>query len=359
MRIVLLGDIVDLLKSPAWAEEDLRPWDNLTERHGDFLVRLVNQIVAANSGFFECFSALRERFDNVEVTYVFGNHDRLLGETVGRRACGEIERALGPMDYARTLVDADHMVLAKHGHEWDQENLQSPTGIVTGDVVVVELVVGLPLAVASRLGLDPRTGELNHLADLDAVLPQSNQTRSRWLAHNLVKLLQTHPTLSKRAVIGALQECAEKFIATVGRGWWAECLSTMVDGFERPNLVFSSLLPRSSSDSAFDCLMAREYLDSAAEVVVEDDHECRYLVCGHTHEAAVIPIGRPIESNHDWLYLNTGTWKRHHALSPIEESFAIGHFSEVAEYCSLVLYRADEVSASHPLYQLNRGIYGR
>src|SRR5438046_176383 len=60
--LVLLGDIFEIIKSPRWLEDDVRPWDSVTEVHRKTVTNIYMSIVRANEPFFKWLETLPERF---------------------------------------------------------------------------------------------------------------------------------------------------------------------------------------------------------------------------------------------------------------------------------------------------------
>ena len=83
LKIVLLGDIFDLLRTEEWFEEDVkdRPWGENTDKMRNRAMAILSKIEEKNSDTFKLFEphAIRKLFGNikVETVYIPGNHDRL------------------------------------------------------------------------------------------------------------------------------------------------------------------------------------------------------------------------------------------------------------------------------------------
>lgn len=229
LRLLLLGDIPDLIRSQQWyleAPED-RPWgsnglaDIPTPRPGsrteqrclDILGRFPadgrrdsvpeNTILYKNWYTFEFFRHFRQviwhrlgRKIPVELIYIVGNHDRpcnlypsvrdelqkILGLTITEQT---IQRAPdGNWWYSYDFFDAEHGVYARHGHQFDSTNygggkdftrldhLQVPIG----DVISTEFAVNLPRTLESLKDKYPSVSDrlVENLKDIDNVRPLEN-----------------------------------------------------------------------------------------------------------------------------------------------------------------------------------------
>jgi len=197
VKLLLLGDIPDLVRSEQWFEEapEDRPWgakgvqDIPTPRLGSRTEKRClsilgclpdsgkradvpeNSILYQNWEAFEFFRSFKERIRQelgrdipVEIIYIVGNHDRLvnlypslrdelrkqLGLTVNKNTVN----VLDGMEwwYPYEFVDAAYGVFARHGHQFDVYNyngselytradhLETPIG----DVIATEFAVNLP-----------------------------------------------------------------------------------------------------------------------------------------------------------------------------------------------------------------------
>ena len=136
VHLVLVGDIFDLVRSDYWLRTgvppDDRPWggtpDPRTALNAD-AARVEAQFAAVLDGIIATESAqalgraiesLAEPGRPVRVTYVVGNHDRVLWNYPGLRA--RLTRAFPAIaTFTPAFESSDYGVLARHGHEWDDQ----------------------------------------------------------------------------------------------------------------------------------------------------------------------------------------------------------------------------------------------
>ena len=135
VHLVLLGDILDLVRSDYWLRLGVpmarRPWggtlDPLTGMNADRAAIeaqfqavlgaiLASPTARALGGMLGTLAAGSVPF---RVTYVIGNHERVLWNFPSLRA---VVRAALPevTDFAAAVDSPEYGLLARHGHEWDE-----------------------------------------------------------------------------------------------------------------------------------------------------------------------------------------------------------------------------------------------
>ncbi len=189
-RLVLLGDIFEIIKSPKWLASDLRPWDSpVTNAHRDRVEEIFDSICLANPSFVDWLKSLPTLFPFVSLCYIPGNHDLAINTDMGLKIRPKLRAILsqtaGTDAFDTKLVDPDHSVLAVHGHEWDLNNRSGARGGPFGDAIVVEVLVRLPYRMEV---LGTSRAEIDFLFEIDNVRPQTPQTMSRWIEAGLVRL---------------------------------------------------------------------------------------------------------------------------------------------------------------------------
>ncbi|HEU5042050.1 MAG TPA: hypothetical protein VFT84_14570 [Gemmatimonadales bacterium] len=136
VHLVLLGDIFDLVRSDYWLREgippDRRPWggeaDPRTAVNTD-AAAVERQFTAVLGGILrtESATALGQAMDALAgdgrpltVTYVVGNHDRVLWNfpSLRQRITSAFPRIAA---FVHSYESDEYGVLARHGHEWDEQ----------------------------------------------------------------------------------------------------------------------------------------------------------------------------------------------------------------------------------------------
>ncbi len=178
IKIVLLGDIFDLLRTEKWFPFDVneRPWgyDEIKiEEHAQEILKgilaygenpktfqLIRDRVKALKGQCEQFDQCRLESEP-RLFYIPGNHDRLVNKYSSLRAlaCESLgiprqwHNPAGPFPHIHD--DLRYGVFARHGHEFDIFNyeggdsftLPDYESVPIGDPITTELVARLPYAV--------------------------------------------------------------------------------------------------------------------------------------------------------------------------------------------------------------------
>jgi len=238
VQIVLLGDIIDLVRTDYWERNEIapgeRPWGGgldpgtaininaaaVEKQFGDIL----NAILAGASfqGLATMLKGLGEKVGKpVRVTYVIGNHDRMLHNFPVLK--NKIATALNPVSVtfetrlpSTSVTDWPYGVLARHGHEFDEAchgwefyrrvlNPGSPVGRFNpavyrvqalGEVITAELMSGF----IARLGKVVSPAVLDEYKDVNNLRPMT--AVFSWIAW---LLRQPSSTAAPSVVIAALR----------------------------------------------------------------------------------------------------------------------------------------------------------
>ena len=187
IKIVLLGDTIDLLRTAKWFDGNFpledRPWgenglndlnkvrlqkgctanlkSSKTEQRCKEILR---DIIETNHGTFEFFKKIKHNFDplppkKIELIYVPGNHDRLINYYPSLRkkivqvldpTIDEIT-AVGDLNskcnwrFRNSYASEKYGILARHGHKFDKWNYAgSCRQVPMGDVITTEIVGRIP-----------------------------------------------------------------------------------------------------------------------------------------------------------------------------------------------------------------------
>lgn len=369
LRIVLLGDVFDVLRTSYWVEtspdgRDLvppaeRPWGDGDEAlvHGR-VGRVLEAITRANAASLDAFR--RGAADlGAKVVYVPGNHDRPLnGAGALRRA---VRVALGIRAdpgreedrFDNSFQDPEHGVFALHGHEFDPYNFESPGTlspdaydlVPIGDPVTTELISRLPALVrhhARRVVADEAELEAleRNFQQVEDVRPL--KAALEWLLHAVRRA-----TGLEDAVEAALDEAIRSFnalpfvkswYAAHDRDWrWdeADALQAALWAAEKLDVVSSSCLARVAESAATRLAETDDNVAAAEKRFGHLPAELRYVVMGHTHVPKQVAIhadpARPAR-----VYVNTGTWR------PTHHRCRAGGFASWKEMSYAVFYRGGE-----------------
>lgn len=134
LHIVLLGDILDLVRTDYWLRSGIpmqdRPWGGTLDPKtalnvnldavGRQFQQILTDILATPTaqGLADMLSDLSKEALPAKATYIVGNHERMLWNLPALRR--QIQSALPQIGtFARVLESHEYATLARHGHEWD------------------------------------------------------------------------------------------------------------------------------------------------------------------------------------------------------------------------------------------------
>ncbi len=397
LDVVLLGDIVDQIRSTDWTQEaegDLnrvRPWD---DPHSLPFIRKIEAItrkIMADKNNAASLAILKRLNDgktitippatfsgeqatvpdepdspsrvpvNVGLHYVVGNHDwffHLPGERYDALRQELIDAAglsnpaypfphdINDDPYLKSLFE-EHKVYARHGDVYDPFNYvpdQGRNGASLGDALVVELFNRFPEEIQRQLegDLDPEL--LAAFRDLGNVRP------------SLIVPAWIDGLLEKYGTARVLEVRIKKI--------WDDLSDTLlsldfVRDFDRPfKLDIVDALQgvlKLQKGFSFDFLSALtmkiqkrfwkgdvSFAQHAAMERAILTGRAEYVVYGHTHAYEVVPIdskireGRPVNQ----LYFNSGTWRPLHELGRFKPENK--RFVKYKVMTMLVFYKGDE-----------------
>jgi len=338
IEIVLLGDIIDVIRSARWLRPEnanpvnpVRPWsgESLSDSAGWNLKRYTEAVVDAivnrpdnieAMGYLKGFKGrMADKGAEVTISYIIGNHDWLVNRYDSTRE--KIAGFLGlenPFRFADNRfpleqVFHDYCVFARHGDYYDPMNFEGNRDASSlGDAIVIDLINKFPSAVAKDSVLGSNQDLVGRLKEIDNVRPLLDIPV--WLQG----VCNEHPGVEER-------------VHSIWNG--------LVDGFFQMQFIrdhdrfgpdmtdFLELALRLTSRFSFGHLMeivgskSMKYLYSKS-----DDYKryayneaalrsniARYVVYGHTHCAEQAPLDIvhiPGEEALEKLYFNAGTWRK-------------------------------------------------
>jgi UDP-2,3-diacylglucosamine pyrophosphatase LpxH len=357
IHLLLLGDILDVIRSSRWLQNDVRPWDNATS---EVFINKVREITDAirdnNQQALGVFHGLKHQGIEIPankpdtgekatvrvfIYYMVGNHDwfyHLPGSEFNQIRLDIIE-TLGlandpsevfPHDTKESTTILDvcrrHNVFARHGDIFDTDNYEPSDRNKSslGDAVVIELVDRFAFEVEQQLKhkiAEGRTDVWEGLREIDNVRPVylvpkwvdgllkrnadakevTDQVREIWnrVVNDFLKIkfVKRHRSTLKwglRLFEGMSFRDLGKIIP------WGENLLTS----------FGSIFPR------FNKLLCRwglsdSYYPYALGEKSFHQEEISYIVYGHTHRHEIVPLrtGKASDGNQSVVYINSGTWR--------------------------------------------------
>jgi UDP-2,3-diacylglucosamine pyrophosphatase LpxH len=359
IKIVLLGDIFDLLRTENWFDYpvDERPWgtdEHAIEVHA---LTLFDSITSHpdNSQAFRLFrqglSDLPTKCNLVTESRLFylpGNHDRLVNRysSLRKKVCDCLGMPAvwhDPQDlFPHTYDDPAYGVFARHGHEYDKYNYEGGPAytetdyqrVPIGDPITTELVARLPYALARRLdavpGLSPADKQkvIRNFQEIENVRPLSAVIQ--WLLYQV----KQNRTL-KEVIEDTVQEVIDNFDnLDFVRGWYARH-DKWTDWRDEADKIQAFLfllrnfkLYRTEklwelAIKAKGYFIKDELLEAAPQEYFHLDPAIRYVVYGHTHNPLESPVRVVPASPYplEQVYLNTGTWRGRYFKCSQDDAF--------------------------------------
>jgi hypothetical protein len=381
--LVLLGDILDVIRSGHWASRPgVRPWGN---PHAPELVDQVARITTgilrengetmavlrglAAEGGLTLPPALRTGKPSpdgtgepvrVRIHYMVGNHDwffHLPGASYNAlrqmlvRQMGLANPPGSPLPHDITeseeLLTAmrRHKVCARHGDLFDPINFEGDRDSSSlGDAIVIELLGRFASEVQTQLADELPGAALLGLREIDNIRPLL--LIPVWL-DGLLERTCSLPSMRKR-VKTVWDRLADEFLAldfVRRRDTWSPL--DLVDGLQRA-LKFSKRLSggwASAITGWLNGLRGARDGSYACHALAEQDfrnRRAKHIVYGHTHAAECVPLDASYAEGYvlNQVYFNSGTWRRVHRqteLAPGEHEFIA---SDVMT--CLAFFQADE-----------------
>jgi len=356
--VLLLGDILDVIRSSRWLQSSLRPWDDPAR-----IAAVVDDITAAtlqhNAAAIGHLRALQQDLGvdvggarvpvPLRLHFMVGNHDwffHLPGvayDAIRRRVvdafglhpathgdAGPFLHSLDDITVSGRLLKADddprvaplrqllrrHGVVARRGDIFDAFNFDAEKGrdaSSLGDCMVIELLNRFPHDVADALGLPPDDRLIVGLKEIDNVRPLL--MIPTWLLGVLQR--ERRPGL-KDAVMQVWRRRVRDFLD-----------HPFVRSLDRPfrfDLVDGLALALTLSGNTTVLELAAElpawmqplllgsdsYAKQSLDETAIKDGSADFAVYGHTHHAEVVPLAAVDDGASDrgeQLELNAGTWR--------------------------------------------------
>lgn len=364
--LVLLGDVLDLLRSARWnTRAGVRPWSNphssefidqITHITGDILANNEAGLahlrgLAAEDGLTvpPALRSARPAADTkhqpvpVRIHYMVGNHDwfyhlpgaaydTLRQTLVARMGLANCHDRPFPHDITESeeLLQAmrRHKVSARHGDLYDPMNFEGDRDTSSlGDAVVIELVNRFSAEVQASLGSELPAATVLGLREIDNVRPVL--LIPVWIDGLLERTCM--PAMRKR-VKTVWDRLADEFLA-LDFVRQRDTLSPfdLVDGLTRA-LKFTKRLSIGWASAIVEWinkLRGAEGESYYKHALAEQDfrnRRAKHIVFGHTHWVESVPLDASYAEGYvlNQMYFNSGTWRRVHCqtrLAPAEHEF--------------------------------------
>ena len=328
IKVALLGDIFDLIRSTEWLAGAVRPWDPVGPEQEAVVLKILQGIINNNEKSIEYLRSLEalagQMAGGFRTTYVIGNHDWLINRYASCRdlVAGSLGITQGKDPFPTELFEPDYSVFARHGDIYDKFNHRgNRDDSSVGDAVVIELLNKFPEEV--RKGLKesnpiPGTEQDNIvrlLKELDNIRPLLDAPS--WVLMVMNRVENTHV---RRIIEETWTRCVDDlfeipFIKKMDVPFWPDAIDQL-----EAALHLSSRISKFILEDIADMLKRfmpgagdQEYAKHALAEPKVRSREASYVLYGHTHDHLIIPLDQaPTGSGatHDKIYFNTGTWRK-------------------------------------------------
>jgi UDP-2,3-diacylglucosamine pyrophosphatase LpxH len=336
VEIVLLGDIIDLIRSDYWLRSDIRPWSKPGDKdeEGNELKDYTTEIlkrICNNSGNKQSIAHLKKFKDemakqgvSVKITYIIGNHDWLINRYPETRT--KVARFFDIEDpnqyknkmFATERLWEDYKVFARHGDIYDPFNFDGDRDASSlGDAIVIDLVNRFPEAVKSEIGEETERDLILKIQEIDHVRPLLDIPLWIHGACRRSKLPGTEKQVKKVWNKLVKKFLKMKFVKKHDTWWPMEAVDALQLALEISTVFSLKDIVNSPIRKLFK--KRRDYVRKAYREEYRRKNMVEFIVYGHTHHHQVVPLdvvpldpvpipGRFLQS----IYFNTGTWRRIH-----------------------------------------------
>ena len=348
--LLLLGDVLDVIRSTRWLQGRPRPWDDVASpglfesasqivgdilRFNDEALAEFRRLAAAGVAIPAATRDGRLAEDAltdvpVHIHYMVGNHDWFLhlpGDNYSR-----LRRQVAQYMGLATNPDAPfpheawecnellqtmrrHKVFARHGDVYDPFNYEGDRNASSlGDVIVIELLNRFGAQVQRELADDLSPSALAGLREIDNIRPLL--LIPVWI-EGLLERSCPHPATRKQVkkIWDALADEFMEHPFVHRRDTW--CPVDIVDGLQKA-LKFSRRLSVGWASWIAQWMWQLRGVDNSSyyqHALSEQDfrnRRAKHIVYGHTHGHEVVPLDASFAEGYvlNQTYFNSGTWRR-------------------------------------------------
>ncbi|MEI7636203.1 MAG: hypothetical protein WCJ37_02780 [Syntrophus sp. (in: bacteria)] len=335
IRLVLLGDIFDIIRSAVWVDDtvSVRPWDPAGPVQEDVVAKILQGIITNNRESLAELRALgtyaQTRNVPFEITYIIGNHDWLINRY--SRCINMVQAALG-MDpgaavatFPTELFAPSYKVFARHGDIYDDFNYMGNRDASSiGDAIVIELLNKYPHQVDAALRVLVAGGKVSQaekdritalLKELDNVRPLLDLPS--WV---LMVANKTENASARKAIEDAWDACVVdffkvSFITDQDKFLWPDKVDLLQIALQLSSHASKNILEKVTElkEKLFPAQLEGDYHKNAFAEQKVRSGEVNFVLYGHTHDYVIVPMDQvPLADGtiQDKVYFNTGTWRK-------------------------------------------------
>ncbi|HEY7424241.1 MAG TPA: hypothetical protein VH682_08450 [Gemmataceae bacterium] len=321
VKLILLGDVVDLLRSAKWAElwnqRGGAPWkgqgpdfSGFNDDYGEEYALQVAQGIAARYPDFSAALKSLVETGKLKVFYTYGNHDFMaqLSPKIREILRDFLSLAQDPVKpFPLVYTDEESSIYAMHGHSFDPLNWHrvSKGYWAFGDAIVLRIVNRFAAEACRELGVKETSQLGRRLHELDNIEPTLDiPVYVRWLTDQALSIKSERTKIRQvwdRVVNDFLQDdvfqddraYSDRAFKTTRMALSISTSDTLIRLVE----YVSSLLPEGIN-----------YHQEADQLARAQD-KYRFIVFGHTHHPGILPLSHSV-GKQPAFYVNTGCWRR-------------------------------------------------
>ncbi len=350
--LVLLGDVLDVIRSQRWLTAGVRPWhDSNSPQVIETTAGIVDDILRCNADSLQILRAIAVngavsipqssqsgqpmhaselRPISVRTFYMVGNHDWQLHvrgaayDAIRHKVIQHLGLAnSATMPFPHDPTEGDelfnvlrrHRVMARHGDIFDPLNFNEDRSMSSiGDAIVIELLGRFSLEMERRMASDLPAGVLAGIREIDNLRPLL--MAPVWI-EGLLERACSRPAIRKE-VKRIWDSLADEFLnLTIVRDRDSWSPFDLVDGLQQA-LKFSKRVSIGWASKISTWLLSLRGASSESyfqHALAEPDfrnRRARNIIYGHTHAVESLPLDASFADGYvlNQMYFNSGTWRR-------------------------------------------------
>lgn len=338
VEIVLLGDIIDLIRSDYWLRSDIRPWSKPGDKDGegqglkDYAVKILDRISkkADNKKSMAHIEEFRKEMKgdgvSTKITYIIGNHDWLINRYPETRT--KVARFLGidkPNQYKDKMFATEryweeYRVFARHGDIYDPFNFDDERDASSlGDAIVIDLINKFPKMVEETIGRATDPDLISELREIDNIRPLIDIPLWIHGACRRAKSPETEKQVKEvwNRLVDAFLKI--KFVRKHDKPWRMDVVDALQLALKISKLV--SLKDMINLPLRKFYKEKGDYINKGFNEEYVRRNMAEFVIYGHTHHHQIVPLdqvslpGGILQKT----YFNTGTWRKIHENTVFDE----------------------------------------
>ena len=312
-ELIVLGDFIDVIRSTKW-NGDIQPWNKIDDIK-NVVDGIVKDIYKKNAQVFDRFKGFVEA--GLSITYIMGNHDRLINSDGYDDIRKYIQEKLGLIPTGQKFpwkYSVDGLpIYAVHGNDFDIYNKTENSSLPIGDAIVTLLINQYPEEVKKALEEKnaPNVAKVyKSLQEIDNLRPST--VTPYWIDY-VKKSLQPD---DQSLLVDTWNNLSEEFFDNgFVKDWFQknDYWSFLPDDADKLEIAFRHFTDTKLGRAYEKFLeIKKDFIketdqNAAAALKLINSNKCDYVLFGHTHESAVHLLD--VEGGKEKYYINTGTWR--------------------------------------------------